>query len=145
MDDGGLTDEGPSGALPVVVIVDVANVMGSRPDGWWKNRAGAARKLVAGMPALVRRAVPAPDGAQVIIEQIVAVVEGAAKRIKAPAGVIVVRAPKDGDSTIVADARDYARVGAHVLVVTADRGLRGRLPDGVIVAGPDWLNALLGR
>jgi hypothetical protein len=145
MDDGGLTGDRPSGALPVTVIVDVANVMGSRPDGWWKNRAGAARKLVAGMPALVERAVPAPDGAQVIIEQIVAVVEGAAKKIKAPAGVVVVRAPKDGDSTIVADARDYARIGARVLVVTADRGLRERLPDGVIVAGPDWLNALLGR
>jgi hypothetical protein len=145
MDDGGLTDEAPSGALPVVVIVDVANVMGSRPDGWWKNRAGAARKLVAGMPALVGRAVPAPDGAQVIVEQVVAVVEGAAKRIRAPAGMVVVRAPKDGDSTIVADARDYARIGAHVLVVTADQGLREGLPDGVIVAGPDWLNALLGR
>jgi hypothetical protein len=139
MDDGGSPD------VPVIVVVDVANVMGSRPDGWWKNRARAARKLLAGMPALVGRAVPAPDGSQMIIEQVVAVVEGAAKAIRAPAGVVVVRAPKDGDSTIVADARDYVRIGARVLVVTADRGLRERLPDGVIVAGPDWLNALLGR
>ena len=29
------------------VFVDGNNVMGSRPDGWWRNRAGAARRLVA--------------------------------------------------------------------------------------------------
>jgi predicted RNA-binding protein with PIN domain len=29
-----------------VVVVDGNNVMGSRPDGWWKDRAGAARRLV---------------------------------------------------------------------------------------------------
>jgi hypothetical protein len=129
----------------VIVLVDVANVMGSRPDGWWRNRAGAAKKLVAGMPGLVGRTVAAPDGAQVIIEQIVAVVEGAAKAITAPAGVSVVCAPKDADSAIVSAAEDYVRIGARVVVVTADRGLRARLPDPVVVAGPDWLNALLGR
>jgi predicted RNA-binding protein with PIN domain len=30
-----------------LVVVDGNNVMGSRPDGWWKDRAGAARRLVA--------------------------------------------------------------------------------------------------
>ena len=29
------------------VFVDGNNVMGSRPDGWWRDRAGAARRLVA--------------------------------------------------------------------------------------------------
>lgn len=145
MDDGGLTVDGPSNVPSVTVVIDVANVMGSRPDGWWRNRAHAATKLLAGMPGLVGRAVAAPDGAQVIIEQIVAVVEGAAKGITAPGGVSVVRAPKDGDSAIVSAAEDYVRIGARVLVVTADQGLRARLPDRVVVAGPDWLNALLGR
>ena len=28
-----------------VLIVDAANVVGSVPDGWWKDRAGAARRL----------------------------------------------------------------------------------------------------
>ena len=28
------------------VFVDGNNVMGSRPDGWWRDRAGAARRLV---------------------------------------------------------------------------------------------------
>ena len=27
------------------VIVDGANVVGSRPDGWWRDREGAARRL----------------------------------------------------------------------------------------------------
>lgn len=30
---------------PVTIIVDGANVMGSRPDGWWRDRAGAAARL----------------------------------------------------------------------------------------------------
>jgi 8-oxo-dGTP diphosphatase len=29
----------------VTIVVDVANVMGSRPDGWWRDRAGAAVRL----------------------------------------------------------------------------------------------------
>jgi hypothetical protein len=29
-----------------MIVVDGNNVMGSRPDGWWKDRAGAARRLV---------------------------------------------------------------------------------------------------
>jgi hypothetical protein len=139
-----MTDD-ESSDVPVIAVVDVANVMGSRPDGWWKDRAGAATKLLAGMPRLVGQAAPAPDRGGVVIEQIVAVVEGAAKAITEPTGVIVVRAPKDGDSAIVSTAQDYVRSGARVLVVTADRGLRGRLPDGVVVAGPGWLNSLLGR
>jgi hypothetical protein len=138
-----MTDNGSSD-VPVIVVVDVANVIGSRPDGWWKDRAAAATKLLAGMPRLVGRAVAAPDGDDVVIEQIVAVVEGAAKASTAPAGVVVVHAPKDGDSTIVSTAHDYVSAGARVLVITADRGLRARLADGV-VAGPGWLNSLLGR
>ena len=33
--------------LPVreALVVDVANVVGSRPDGWWRNRAGANARL----------------------------------------------------------------------------------------------------
>jgi predicted RNA-binding protein with PIN domain len=33
--------------MPARMIVDGNNVMGSRPDGWWRDRAGAARRLVA--------------------------------------------------------------------------------------------------
>ena len=35
--------------MPARLIVDGNNVMGSRPDGWWRDRAGAARRLVGGL------------------------------------------------------------------------------------------------
>jgi 8-oxo-dGTP diphosphatase len=33
-------------------VVDVANVMGSRPDGWWRDRAGAAVRLYSELASL---------------------------------------------------------------------------------------------
>jgi predicted RNA-binding protein with PIN domain len=36
------------------VIVDGMNVIGSRPDGWWRDRDGAARRLVHQLQALAR-------------------------------------------------------------------------------------------
>jgi hypothetical protein len=27
-------------------VVDASNVIGSRPDGWWRDRAGATRRLI---------------------------------------------------------------------------------------------------
>lgn len=141
-----MTDREPTAApTPVCVVVDVANVVGSRPDGWWRDRAGAAARLLAGLSELSGRTTSLPDGKPVLLEQIVAVVEGAAKAVDAPHGVRAVRAPGDGDSTIVATAQEHSDAGAMVLVVTADRGLRARLADGVLVTGPSWLNALLGR
>jgi hypothetical protein len=129
----------------VTLVVDVANVMGSRPDGWWKDRAGAAARLLAPMPSLVGRAVTAPDGSVVVLERIVAVVEGQAKGVAAPDGIELVRAPADGDSAIAAAARESDAAAERVLVVTADRGLRARLPEAALVAGPGWLSDLLGR
>jgi len=40
------------GGQPVTIVVDVANVMGSRPDGWWRDRAGAAVRLHADIATL---------------------------------------------------------------------------------------------
>ncbi len=40
-------EEIPIGGQLVTIVVDVANVMGSRPDGWWRDRAGAAARLHA--------------------------------------------------------------------------------------------------
>lgn len=140
-------DEAP--AIDVTVVVDVANVMGSRPDGWWRDRAGGAARVMAGLPALVGRVVDGPDGEALHVARAVAVIEGAAKAAASVPGIDVVRAPQDGDSAIVDTANELrsAQAGpaARVLVVTADRGLRARLGDDVLIAGPGWLNALLGR
>ncbi len=48
----------------VTIVVDVANVMGSRPDGWWRDRAGAAARLHAEIVRLAAsgRAIPPDTG-----------------------------------------------------------------------------------
>jgi predicted RNA-binding protein with PIN domain len=35
-------------------LVDGNNVVGARPDGWWRDREGAARRLVAALAAYAR-------------------------------------------------------------------------------------------
>ena len=133
-------------ARPVVLVVDVANVMGSRPDGWWRDRAGAASRLLAGLAPLRGRTLPGPDGAAVAplrLVRVCAVVEGRARDVPAPAGLELVRAPRDGDASIARAAEDVVAAGEVPLVVTADRGLRARLPAGAEVAGPRWLLDLM--
>lgn len=153
------------------LIVDLANVMGSRPDGWWRDRAGAARRWLAQLGPLVGRQVVLPDGRPATLSEVVVVVEGQAKAAAVDPGspLRVVRAERDGDSTVVAEAEAaLARVGdpstgrvgdpstgpeddpsagpdGDPLVVTADRGLRDRLPPGVHLAGPGWLRRLVER
>ena len=126
-----------------VLVVDVANVMGSRPDGWWRDRAGAASRLLASLVPLVGADVEAPSGAAVRVDRIIGVVEGKARTATAPAELDVILAPADGDTTIVAVAQDVVAGGETPLVVTADRGLRERLPSAAQIAGPGWLLGLL--
>jgi 8-oxo-dGTP pyrophosphatase MutT (NUDIX family) len=45
----------------VRVVVDAANVVGSRPDGWWKDRAGAASRLLERVGALSAAGVAATE------------------------------------------------------------------------------------
>ncbi len=109
------------------LVVDVANVVGSRPDGWWRDRAGAAARLLAGLSRLA--------AAQPSLGPVVAVVEGAARTVADVPGVELVRAPGSGDDAVVAEAG--RRPGATV--VTADRGLRARLSPDTGVLGPTGL------
>ena len=119
-----------------MLLVDAANVVGSRPTGWWRDRAGAARDLTS----RVRSA--AADG--LLPRPVVLVLEGAAKKGAAEGvadGVEVVHAPGEGDDTIVAVAAGTEiDADASMIVVTADRRLAERVRrDGVIVVGPTWL------
>ena len=133
-------------AQPVVLVVDVANVMGSRPDGWWRDRAGAAARLLAELEVLHGAEVAGPTGAGTVrIVVVHAVVEGAAQQVQSPGSVVVLGAERDGDSEIVAEVTRLTTGGTTPLVVTADRGLRARLPRTALVAGTGWLNRLLGR
>jgi hypothetical protein len=130
----------------VVLLVDIANVMGARPDGWWHDRAAAATRLLSGLEPLNGAEVTLPAGLGTVrITDVHAVLEGAAKRAEGPAAVSVLRAERDGDSEIVEEADRLTASGKIPLVVTADRGLRGRLPERALIVGPGWLNSLLGR
>jgi 8-oxo-dGTP diphosphatase len=137
----------------VTIVVDVANVMGSRPDGWWRDRAGAAVRLHAELARLAASGSPLPlDGAvppgQAACPGFVMVLEGAAKaaagrisRTPEDPGLRVVQARGSGDDAIVAVVRE---LGGHCFVVTADRELRDRCAaEGAKTLGPGWLLGLL--
>ena len=115
-----------------VLVVDGANVVGARPDGWWKDRAGAAERL---HDALLHADVPH--------DEIVLVLEGQAKagvRAGRDAHVRTVHAPRDGDATILAEARVAGERGDRVVVVTADRALDARVAGvGATTVRPTWL------
>ncbi len=146
---------------PTTIVVDTANVMGSRPDGWWRDRPGAAVRLHAELAALAASGRPVlPDDTEP--EEFVMVLEGAARpaaaRIEAApgaapgaapvaapgaapgAGVRVVQARGSGDDAIVALVRELS---GRRIVVTADRELRRRCEAaGAEVLGPSWLIGL---
>jgi hypothetical protein len=124
-----------------VLLVDVANTVGSRPDGWWRDRAGATTRLLGRLARLPGAELPGPDGTPVPVVALVAVVEGQARDVEAPAGIRLVRAEGSGDDALAAVAAELADGDDDVLVVTADRGLRNRLPVTARVTGPGWLLA----
>jgi 8-oxo-dGTP diphosphatase len=142
------------------VVVDVANVMGARADGWWRDRAGAALRLGREVDALARRGGEATSD----VREWVLVLEGKAREAAGalladerderdeqdeqdegePPLVRVVSAPASGDDAIVAVVAEFAARGETCLVVTADRELRRRCEElNASVAGPGWLLRLL--
>jgi predicted RNA-binding protein with PIN domain len=92
--------------MPERLVVDGMNVIGSRPDGWWRDRKGAQRALVERLAAL---------GAPVTV-----VFDGRPHDVQAPPGVEVIFAPH-------ADDEIAALAGPGVRVVTSDRGLIERV------------------
>ncbi len=123
------------------VVVDAANVVGSRPDGWWKDRAGAAERLQRAVAAAGPGVFPCPQGGFGWVASPVLVLEGAAARAPDVPGVEAIRAPGVGDDTIV----EIVSVPGAWLVVTADRALRARLPPHAHPVSPSaflsWLGA----
>lgn len=117
-----------------MLVVDGANVVGSRPTGWWRDRAGAAGRL--------HRAIAAAD---LDYDRVVLVLEGSA-RSGHPVGtqgvLRTVHAPGSGDDEIVDQVGAGVAAGFEVVVVTADRGLRERVAAaGGSSLGPSWLLA----
>jgi 8-oxo-dGTP diphosphatase len=138
----------------LTIIVDGANVVGSRPDGWWRDRAGAAVRLrdeleplawdgILGLPG--EQGLPGEPGLRMTwLPDIVMVVEGKARpaaEANGAARVRVVAARGSGDDAI---AKLAEQMTGRRIVVTADRELRLRcIAAGASVAGPGWLLGLL--
>ncbi|MEE1756514.1 NTP pyrophosphohydrolase [Streptomyces sp. SP18CS02] len=115
--------------MDVRVVVDGANVVGSVPDGWWRDRRGAAERLRDRLVTAAREGVAGWPGPV----EVVLVVEGRARGVESVPGVRVVAAPGSGDDTIVELAREAA--GRPCVVVTADRELRRRVAEH----GAEWV------
>ena len=136
---------------PWHVVIDAANVIGSRPDGWWRDRAGAAARLIDRCASLSRTGLARELLHEVRPAELLhhrwprwtVVVEGAARSVAAAAyarsaGVHVLAAAGSGDDAIVAEVKRLPDV--DMLVVTADRELRQRCNEaGATTIGPRWL------
>jgi hypothetical protein len=119
-----------------VLLIDAANVIGSRPTGWWKDRPAAARVFVEHVRSAVR--------AGRLPELVVIVLEGASRGGIEPGaddGVTVLHATGSGDDMLVAVITDAP---GPVTLVSADRALRQRAETlGADLARPGWLIDLL--
>lgn len=151
----------------VVLVVDGANVVGSRPDGWWRDRAGAAERLHGHLATALPVGVPAgvlglpgdrwwPDVVLVLEGQarrsaVGAVEDGGADGAGASPSTSprlrVTRAPGSGDTEVVGRVRDLRGPGGYsdVVVATADRELAARVRSlGAVVVGPRTLLSAIG-
>lgn len=149
-------------------MVDVANVMGARADGWWHDRAGAALRLCREVIALAQRGdetagawVLVLEGrareAVALLEDDRSLAEGTAppgdwvpesadetQEEREPSPVRLVSAPGSGDDAIVGVVAEVVAQDESCLVVTADRELRKRCEElNASVVGPGWLLRLL--
>ena len=123
------TEFSAQGASARCVFVDGNNVMGARPDGWWRDRRAAERRLVGEIGAVAR----ACGGVWTMVFDGRAPGDAA----PAPANLEVVytgHGRRDGaDDQIVAQVAELAR-GADALVYTSDARLRAR----VVRLGGGW-------
>ena len=101
------------------VVVDAMNVIGSRPDGWWRDRAGAIRRLVGELDRW----------AAGVEEAVTVVLEGEPREPIATEHVEVAWAPHPGrnaaDEEIIRRLEGWLAEG-EVTVVTSDRDLAER-------------------
>ena len=98
-------------------VVDAMNVIGSRPDGWWRDRRGAIEKLVAQLDRWASR-----SG----VEEVTAVLEKPPSPPLEAAVTKIAWAPRPGPDS--ADAEILSRLDVwlaegEVTVVTSDREL----------------------
>jgi len=118
------------------LIVDGNNVIGSRPDGWWRDRPGASRRLVASLQVLASES---GDRISVVLDgrPLPDLPEGVHD------GVLVAyatRAGRDAADDRIAEEVTRDRDPASLVVITSDRGLAERVrASGASVEGAGTL------
>ena len=128
------------------IVVDAANVVGSVPDGWWKDRAGAASRLRARLEGLAVPANALDLSGALWFPEVALVVEGQAKGIESDLSAVrIVKADAAGDDEIVAEVKRRVAAGQTVLAVTSDRELQERVvrAGAAHVRSAGWLRDLL--
>lgn len=98
-------------------VVDAMNVIGSRPDGWWRDRAGAVERLVARLD----------EWAESSGERVTVVLEQEPRRPLQPRRVGVEWASAPGrdaaDREILRRLPGWLGEGEEVVLVSSDREL----------------------
>ena len=113
------------------VFVDGNNVMGSRADGWWRDRAEAARRLTAEIAPLAYEC----GGVWTIVFD-GPVPRGGAPSRECPTVVYTGHHRRDGADDRIVELVDALPDRATALVYTSDAGLRARVHAlGAQVAG----------
>lgn len=133
----------------LVLVVDAANTVGSRPDGWWRDRRGATARLRDELDTLASAGLPAaalglpghrwfPD--------VVLVTEGAARGVTGAGRVSVAEAPADGDAEILRRAIQAAAsqaAASRVAEPQAAESADAPAPDRPAGGGPSSLAEVL--
>jgi uncharacterized protein YaiI (UPF0178 family) len=119
--------------LSVHWLIDAMNVIGSRPDGWWRDRDGAARRLVEDIRAW------AQDDVTVVLDAGPDDLLGTAGRV------VVVRAQRRGRNAADDEIVRLVRGRDDALVVTSDAELAARVRAlGADVMGAGTFRGRLG-
>lgn len=100
-------------------IVDASNVIGSRPDGWWRDREGATQRLLDDLRAFA-------DGG----EDVLVVLDAGPPELAGREGTLEVaiapRRGRDAADDEIARRLEVEPDPASVRVVTSDAALAGR-------------------
>ena len=105
------------------VFVDGNNVMGSRPDGWWRDRSAAARRLIAELDPVARGC----GGEWMIVFDGLPSLDEEAKSASPLCVDYALRRGANAADDRIVELVAALPEGRNVLVYTSDRRLRERV------------------